>query len=237
MAEYEKLRQRAKRSRSDSYLQYLSREGIEAPESALAEDLVKIDTDAALNAPKYGVSGEALAEGGLSDDGYAGYLEKLARDETNLGYARAYHKSRLAEYRAKGGYSRYLARYDTAQEKIAEGVLERIKKDRIFNSSSAISLAVDAGLSPENAEIAVSRGIAAGRQEAIRDIIAYSRKKGFYAYTAKLYALNSGLDERAAQIVYNAIRSGRDYNLDFDNLSAEEYLEILKERAESQDID
>ena len=109
-----RLRRAAVPEGADSYAAYLLKVGDDT--GAADKKRQSAATEAARLFPDYGAKGEALAEGGLADDGYAAYLRRAAKEQ-RAARANAAKAERTEGARAAmSGYAAYLDSERTAQE-------------------------------------------------------------------------------------------------------------------------
>lgn len=229
MEKYTTIKQSNER---DSYKTYLAKLGAITPTVEEAE--ARLAGEASFKDAEYGASGEALAVKGLTGSGYSSYLNSLIAKNNDKEIAKAIRASKIDEYKRISGYRRYVESYNSAQEKIKEGVIERIKEIACFDKDRAYNMALEAGLSKENAMFTATRGIILAKQEAILEAIEYSRKNDLYSYSARKYALNIGLDEHSADLVAASVTPVKYGEIsDYSTITPQSYLNILKERADN----
>ena len=231
-----KIKRLAQDPEKKSYEEFIAEAGLAAEADISLSAAADRQAQARLRAPEAGASGEALARDGLSSSGYADYLRHSLKDELNADYAAAIAGAATQDYSRKSSYGRYIASYDASQKTASEGIVERLVSGGIFDKDYAYRLAKEAGLSEENAIFTAARGVNKAKQQAILDAIKYAKKNDLYAYNAKSYALRLGLDERSAELVYNAIRyGGYGDAIDYESLTPEKYIQMLKDRLEEKD--
>lgn len=228
MSNHEKL---LKSNERDGYREYLAKLGAYAP--ATTDVQAQIATKKAVKSADYGVSGEELAAAGLQGSGYESYLNTLVERESEKKLADAERVKQINQYKHISGYRRYVDNYNSAQEKIQEGVIERIKELACFDSDYAYRLAIESGLSEDNARSVSKYGVVLAKKKAILEAISYSKRHNLYSYNARKYALNLGLDSKSADIVAAAMLKANYGDItDYTTLTPEAYLNILKQRAE-----
>ena len=180
----------------------------------------------------YGRRAVSLAEAGLSDSGYAEYLEKMAKEERDgaVAMAKSLHGSALAS--GKRGYAEYL---DAAREEgksLYESTLKKLVSEKFTDERAAYDRARELGLDGERAYEAAQ--LATGevvRELKIKVMSAISTKR-LTAYQAKLYAASIGLGkDDAEQLASYAYSVNESADI---NGGSESFLEYLRELYEKQ---
>lgn len=213
------------------YKTYINKIGEENPDTIPKAAAAEGRTKLALDSPDRGAFGESLAKDGLSQSGFAEYLKKSLADEVNADFSRALNLAAVKDHTSRENYNRYIASYNASQQKIRDGLVEKIVKGAIFDKDYAYRLALEAGLSEENAIFTASEAINKAKRKSIVDAIKFAKENDLYPNTAKNYALKLGLDERSADLVYNALsRNGYADMIDYDALGTDKYIEMLKKR-------
>lgn len=219
----------------ETYQRYLAKKG-ENAETVLADAEAKIRTDASFGSADYGAKKEELSEKGLLGSGFADYLKGALRKEQNIEYAKALNSAARAEYKNLSGYAAYMKNYSAAQDKIRDSLFKKVADEKIYDSESAYRLGLEMGLSEQNALFTAASAVSNAKKQAIIEAVEYSKKHGLYPYNAKQYALNSGLDEKSAELVYQAIKKqNASDGIDYENMTPDEYTDILNERLENNE--
>ncbi len=178
-----------------SFKEYLSYVGKDY-ERDYSQALLKTDTAAAKTSPLYGKSGEALRGMGLADSGYASYLKR-----NNDSFLNETKKSLYADYlknldSAKDSYANYLISYREKQTNIAKSLIDRLENDGILDFNKAYQLAIEQGLSEENARAAAESGTKAARDKIYNKIIEVISRYRYSRERAEIYAKEMGLTEK-----------------------------------------
>lgn len=231
MTQDEKIKKLSSGGKKLKYRDFIREIGEAAPEeieeSAKAEARIKSE----LYSPKSGATGESLARDGLYNGGFADYLKKSFTDEINEDYSKALRSAAVANFNEGQSYRKYLQSYNLSQQKIREGIIEKLINGRIYDKDYAYRLGLEAGLSKENALYTASEGVVRAKKESILEVLDFAVKNDLYPYNAKQYAQRLGLDERSAEIIYNALsQNGYGEKIDYENLDKDSYIQMLKDR-------
>ena len=180
---------------------------------------------------------EKLMKDGLYFSGFRDYLKKSLADEINLDYKKALNTAAVNDYSNRQNYRDYIGKYNTAQEKIKQSVIDKIVNGGILDKEYALRLAKEAGLSDENALYTVASGVNKAKRKTVGDVLKYAHENALYPDVAKSYALNLGLDEMSADLIFGAI-DNRIFpeNTDFTKLSTEEYYKFLRKLNAKDDL-
>ena len=236
MTQSDKIKKLSSGSKKLGYADFIREIGMAAPDSTEADARAETKIRSELYSPKSGATAESLSRDGLYNGGFADYLKKNFTDELNEDYSKALRNAAVADFNSDLSYSRYLKSYNASQEKIREGIIEKLISGSIFDKDYAYRLGLDAGLSDENALFTAAEGVGKAKRKSILEVLDFARKNDLYPYNAKQYALRMGLDERSAQLIYNALnQNGYGDKIDYENLSKDEYEDLLNDRINKKD--
>lgn len=179
----------------------------------------------------YGAMSESLAESGLSDSGYRGYLYDKAQEN---------HKDALAaiesDYTEKQGqlvkgYTAYLDKLASEEKALYEKVRQNLIDNEIIDIDTAYRFAIESGLSEKQAD-AVSRNVySVSRRRLMNRILEQVATLKLDGAGVKIYASAMGLsDEDSAYVVKKAEELLKHYG----ELSGE-YLDRLDELEKKSD--
>ena len=168
----EYIKSSAKKNEKKSYAEWLTDRGsTTVKDYAAALSAARAE---AASLPTHGATAERLAGVGLSGSGYAGYLAKkgeIANEELYRGISERYNTKIAAE---KEDYYDYSDDFDERTEKTKSSVIDSIKRNKIVSFADAYALAVNKGLSYEDATAAAKSGtdaaVAAVKDEVIQKI-------------------------------------------------------------------
>ena len=178
----------------------------------------------------YGTVGRDLSKSGLDNSGYADYLKSSQSAEYDRLYSKATNAKYLGEYADRSGYEKYVADYDKTQLKLRDDVTSEIYEKRIFDLDTAYAIAMDAGLSEENALDLIGTATAEAKSKTCNHVISYARSRKMSASQARSYAKSLGLDEKSITYILEKLEiteSDADY---YSSLTADQYLEYLQNK-------
>lgn len=187
------------------------------------------------NSTGAGATSERLAESGLSGSGYEDYMRSRVKLNAEKAASKAEESRLLSENLAKEGYAEYISEYDKLQTKLGESVIKQLSREPKPDREKMYDRALSAGLSDERAKMVADRAYEKAAANAIARVTAIAKENNLTAYRAKLYALSEGLDEAAADQVYNAIFTLKlNPKKHFENYTAEDYVEYIKRKVEAE---
>ena len=207
---------------ADSYESYV-RKNAKNPRTVYASALPELYSSRARSRGGYGSSAERLAEAGLFGSGYQEHLERTAEREHNERLDALERDMRESEDTLLGGYTAYLDKYKSSQEKLSKSVSDKIVSTGILSEERAYEYAKEAGLSAERARSVAERASRSAKDKLMRRImleIPYMQMDG---EGARLYALSLGLDSNYAERAREYAESLREH---YDTVGAS-YLEYL----------
>lgn len=180
----------------------------------------------------YGTRAVSLAEKGLSDSGYAEYLNSLAKSERDeaLAMAKSLHGSALAANMK--GYAQYLDSAEAAGKSLYESTLKKLVSEKFTDEQSAYDRARELGLDGEHAYEAAKYATDEVVRELKLKVMSAISTKRLTAYQTKLYASSIGLGADDAEEL-----AGYAYSLNETadiNGASESFLEYLRELYEKQ---
>ena len=194
----EYLKDEAKKNAKKSYAEWLVDRGSTAKDDYISA-AASARIDAMRSKPSYGAMGESLASRGLSDSGYAAYLEKKKENraaEINEALRKDYS---IATAEQKGEYFDYSKQYDENADRLGSSVIEALKKSKTLSYEDAYLYAVNLGLSKENAAAAAKSGVEAARNIVKGEVVDKIISKRLTYDETKSLATGLGLEEEDAK--------------------------------------
>ena len=148
----------------------------------------------------YGKSAEALWRAGLSDGGYAEYLERAAKEKAASDISTAKEKAESEYISAVGGYEKYLQNYRRVQDDKMLTLEKQLVNMGIMRIDETYAIGIDYGLSPDDAAT-----VSASVYRALRDGVfdkcitaaqsAYMSEDGIRGYAERMGLLPEDIDE------------------------------------------
>ena len=231
MAEQRELyRDVAEKNKKISYESWLNSEGSRKKESftdTISSGIALLK----LSNPTYGALGGKLSERGLSKSGYADYIRNGGMRKLYDLSKSADHERYLNEYGDIKGYEKYVKDYGERQNSIMSDVSELIYKKRIFDIETAFAIAMDSGLSEENALTVSAMATKTAKQKTRDEALLFVNSEGMDAKQARDYAKSLGLDEKSITYILGAMNPPSITAKDFLNsLTAEQYLDYIESK-------
>jgi hypothetical protein len=226
--EYIQSTAKKKKNKKKSYAEWLTERG-----STTASDYSEVLSLAHVNAagtPTYGAKAEELAAAGLSGSGYAAYLSKkgeLEKGELYRGINERYNAEVAAE---KEDYYAYSDDFDEDMERKRVSVIENIKRSKIVSFADAYALAVNKGLSEEEALAAAKSGTDAAVGIVKEDVIQKIFEEHLTYSEAHALAKSLGLEDEDAKKLGEFAKQYSGYGDSY----GKSYSEYLKKKLEKQ---
>ncbi len=186
------LTQKKKENNPASFSVWMRKNGVQS-QNSLTPD--KAATIKAKSAPTHGLSAERLFDKGLSNSGYAQFLEGEAEKSFQAAKQQYAQDSASAFEKNLSGYARYLTSHEEAQASLRKQMIDRISKGESFNTEIAYQMALSTGLTDENAKIAASLGVAAAKEKASSRLLEMILEKRLKDIRAMEYARSMGFNE------------------------------------------
>lgn len=207
-----------------SYADFISESYGTEPRLAHERALSDAAREYSESAVGYGRRGEALADAGLMDSGYAAYLEQereRAFDEAKL---EANRELRAWESLAKQGYAKYLEEYRKTQESRMSSAVRILLSDNFGSGEQAYRYGLSIGLEDERAQMLRDMSEAYGADQ-FRDSTLSARINMLNNITGKhmsyeqayRYALALGAPEETAERIARYAESSTNEILDWLN--------------------
>ncbi len=147
----------------------------------------------------YGARAEVLARGGLSDGGYAEYLEEAAKAR-ELASVNAANEKMEGEYiAAQAGFEQYLQKYRSQQDVKMRELESQLVSFGIMRLDETYAIGIDYGLSPDDAAT-----VSASVYRALRDGVfdkcisaaqsSYMDENGIRSYAERMGLLPEDID-------------------------------------------
>ncbi len=193
-----------KKNDADSYAAYLAQNGIKSKDNYL-DALASAQVSKELSDIRRGSIAESLYSSGLSNSGYADYLQGINEDTYNKKVENAKREKAISEYKNTSGYEKYLSDYEKIQTEISKSFVSSFGKGDVFDFEEAYKQAISAGLNETFAISAATQGIDAAINNAIERSITFAKINSLSASSAKEYAKSLGLHDVYAEKVYKAV--------------------------------
>ena len=128
-------------------------------QSAKIDDLYgkameKLYSDNAKLRPTYGITAESLSNMGLTDSGYAQFIDGKVKSQLKSGKNDILAKKNEARTALASSYEDYIKDYVNDRNKLTVDITDKLISNRILDYNSAYSYAISAGLSDREAKIA-----------------------------------------------------------------------------------
>ena len=177
----------------------------------------------------YGAEAERLAQSGLSSSGYEDYLKGVLERRSQSEKNNAERERFIGKYETKSDYSKYISDYERLQNKISEGLIQKIGIGQDFSFENAFNAAVDAGLAEENAYYTAIRSVNTAKSNAVKSAVEFAKENKLTPKRAKEYALKLGLDEIYAEEVYKTVYDAYIAEKStLTNMNSDEYYNYIK---------
>ena len=151
------------------------------------------------SSPTRGRAAESLFSGGLQGSGYANYLANEATKAFKNAKLQYEKDSASTLEKNLSGYARYLTSHREAQASLRKQMIERIGRGESFNENTAYEIALNAGLTDENAKAAASLGVAAAKERATSRLLEMILEQRIMRNRAMEYARSMGFTEEEVQ--------------------------------------
>lgn len=229
--EYDEL---SKKNERMSYKSWLAAEGIDSA-SRFEDAMASAEAAKRQALPTYGTKADELLSKGLTDSGYSQYIRAEAEKRTRRDMAIAYDEKERNEQANRSGYADYVNDCEKEQSRIVEELTASIIDGRIYDAERAYALAIEAGLTEENALAVGAEATRKSKDTARAQAIIYATTKHLSANQARYYARSLGLDEKSVNYVLDKIYAMTEDEVDFfSSMSAEEYMDYIKQRVENK---
>ena len=192
------MKNRALYDGADTYESYLRKKG-ENPSADYYGALTRLNTQLKRADSGYGVSGEKLAEMGLTGSGYGSYLRELAKNSYQSQRDSLERSSREKNDSLTGGYLSYLEKYKSSQDTLSRSIGEKIIRSKMLDEERAYRYAIDSGLSEARARSVAEISAKEAREELLRSIIADLPSMNLDGESAWSYAISLGLTKSEAE--------------------------------------
>ena len=198
------IEERYKKNNPKSYATWLAENGVSAEGEGLDKIAAALSNNI-LKSPKVGASFESLAMDNLDKSGYANYLKSQQTAKTENLLKSAEGAVAEANYKNASGYGKYLSKYKSLQDNIASNVTELLVDERCFDPQKAFRIAIEHGLSEENAKLVSSSATTEAMEKVAKEAISYARSHNYSRSLARRYAKKLGLNDAYAEKVANEV--------------------------------
>ena len=193
------------------------------------------DTQRRKSLSTYGSTAEDLSSRGLSDSGYADYIDSTAEKQFNKTLSEQKADLIINDANGKHAYENYLKEIEKNRQKSYDAALSKLRNSGIMNYDEAYGAAIALGLSSEDAKSAAEKStqeiISAARLKVIGAIV----NKRLTSQQTQKYAdslgLNDEISKELAEIAYEINESVKNHKY------SESYLDYLKEQAQKYDAE
>ena len=180
-------------------------------DSTYSNALENLYSDNAKSYAGYGTTAQRLSDMGLTDSGYAKYINRLAKTRLESGKDDLLSQKYEARSALGASYEDYIKSYVDKRNTLTANITDKLIGNKILDYASAYSYAVSAGLSDSEAKIASQNAYNALRQGIISSIITdltnMHLTTDMATTLAKSYGLNNADVERVRN--YALIIEGR----------------------------
>lgn len=177
----------------------------------------------------YGRTREELHDAGLAGGGYAEYLTQKANDTLVEDMSDALGAKLDAESEIDAGYAKYLKSYKDKQAAKATAVRNRLLSNEVVNPDTSYAIAVNAGLSADDAAAVSAEVYSVMRDRIFTDCLERVASLELDATGARLYAKSMGLTDADADSLASEAAAYLRYYKDY----AGSYLEYLESNSDS----
>lgn len=204
-----------------------------AEQSAKIDDtyndaLERLYSDSVRSRSTYGTTAQALSNMGLTNSGYAKFIDSQSKSMLKAGKDDIISKESDKRSELGASYKDYIKDYVNNRNKLTASITDKLINNGILDYNSAYSYAVSAGLSDKEAKVASQNAYNALRQNVITSIV--TKLTDMHLTTdmattlAKSYGLNAADVERV-----------RNYALFIEGKKTEVSDEFLKELEDMSD--
>ena len=188
----------------------------------------KLYSDSARAKAGYGTTAEMLGDMGLTNSGYAKYVDSRINESLKSGISDVLSQKSTAKSSLGSSYEDYVKDYVNDRNKLTVSITDKLISNKILNYDSAYFYAVTAGLSDNEAKIAAENAYNALRQGVISSIITELTNMHLTADMATTLAKSYGLNGADVERV-------RNYALIIEGRKDEVSDEFLKELEDMSD--
>ena len=219
----------AKKNKKRNYESWLNSQSISSSDD-YTDTIADIKAQDRRSSLTYGALGQDLSESGLDASGYADYIRRSKKADYQKLYEKAQYDKYIGNFEGKQGYEKYLSDYNAQQEKLRSDVTETIYSKRIFDLETAYAIAMDAGLSEENALDIITTATREAKNKTCNHVISYARKEQMSASQARAYATSLGLDEKSITYILGQLEISESEEDYYSSLTADQYLKYLQNK-------
>ena len=188
------LKERAMELGTQGFSKWLSQNGEDSVRN-YAKSMQKIDTGYAKALSTYGKEADALGGAGLSDGGYARYIDELARDRRKKDGSEAIRDAYVTMAKNARGYGNYLDDTDARSKKLRASAFNTLTGEKIIDYELAYERAIELGLSDSDARDIASRATESVITKHKNTVMKAIVSKVFTRSQAEEYAKAFGLPE------------------------------------------
>jgi hypothetical protein len=223
----------SRKNQPKTFEEYIAEEGKDL-KGALATEKAEARAELERDSTNTGALGTKLKGSGLSGGGYEDYMRSRAEISAKERIDAAKHESELKRLSNRTGYAKYLSEHEELQNKLADSMIDKLSVEAAPDYETMLDKFLSAGLTEERAVIAASTAYEKAADNAVYRAIAFAKSNSLTPYRAKQYAISIGLGEDLADRVYEAAFTlSQDTELNYQNLSAEEFNDYITKRGEA----
>lgn len=191
------LSDKSKALGAKGYAKWLSEYSVN-PSVKKAQTVAQADTSYRTSLSGYGKNAEGLAASGLSDSGYAEYLNALSKSARDTELARAALTEGKSAARDMKDYQTYLDGIEDERSRLYEKAVKAIESDKLAAYGAAYDRALALGLDEESARRAATEASSAVKSALKQKLLTEISTKRMTSEATRAYALTVGLDEEVA---------------------------------------
>lgn len=186
----------------NNYTAYIAEQSSKI-DNTYAKAMEKLYLNSAKSRAGYGTNAQSLSNMGLSNSGYAKYIDSQVNSQLDAGKS-ALLSQESEERDALGtSYKDYLRNYSEERGKLTNSITDKLISNKILDYKSAYSYAISAGLSHEEANVASQNAYSALRQGVISSLITDLTNMHLTVDMAETLAKSYGLNSEDVERVRN----------------------------------
>ncbi len=179
------------------------------------------------NISSYGQNNRILNNKGLTNSGYADYIDISADKSFAEGQNALKNAYSNAEAENLGSYATYLEKFQQKQASLKDNVLSHLIDNDIADLTTAIAYGINAGLSFDDAKSMGQSAYAVIKNKVTNEILKQAASLGLDETGAKTLAIKMGMTTSDAEAIAKEVADFMKY---YRNISSD-YLEFLENRS------
>lgn len=210
----------------DSYDLYKHKNGLNTQQS-YADAVSNLYALSKKNGSSYGRNNRMLNSKGLTDSGYADYIDLIADKSFTLGKDALESSYSKAEAENLGSYATYLEKYREKQTNLKDSVLSHLIDNEIADLSTAIAYGINSGLSFDDAKSMGQSAYEVIKNKVTNEILKQATSLGLDEEGAKMLAVKMGMTSSDAEAIAKEVADLMKY---YNSISSD-YLDFLVNRS------